>query len=226
MARAAFPKGSLAMRIRDELGELGELFQDADFDGLYPSRGELAWSPGRLALVSVMQFAEGLSDRQDAVRGRLPLGLELADPGFDHSVFTEFRDRLIAGEAAMRLLDRLQEAAAEHGLPKAGGRARTDSTIVLSAARQINGLVRLGETLRAALNSMAAHEPEWLVDWAPPVWFDRYAIRFEDTRFPKGRARPAPAPCTNKLPSERHLPILRKKMFSPWLACAARASNF
>ncbi len=84
VARASFPKGSLAMRIRDELGEL---FPDADFAGLYPSRGKSAWSPGRLALVSVMQFAEGLSDRQaaDAVRGRLDwkylLGLELADRG-------------------------------------------------------------------------------------------------------------------------------------------------
>ncbi|MEY9990493.1 transposase [Streptomyces sp. V4I8] len=192
VARAAFPKGSLAMRIRDELGEL---FSDADFAGLYPSRGKPAWSPGRLALVLVMQFAEGLSDRQaaDAVRGRLDwkylLGLELADPGFDHSVLTEFRDRLITGDAGIQLLDRVLEAAAEHGLLKAGGRARTDSTIVLSAARQINGLVRLGETLRAALNSVAAREPEWLAEWVPSDWFDRYAIRFEDTRLPKGRAK-------------------------------------
>ncbi|MFF8903536.1 IS1182 family transposase [Streptomyces olivaceoviridis] len=192
VARAAFPKGSLAIRIRDELGEL---FSDADFAGLYPSRGKPAWSPGRLALVSVMQFAEGLSDRQaaDAVRGRLDweclLGLELVDAGFDHSVLTEFRDRLIGGDAGTDLLGRVLEAAAERGLLKAGGRARTDSTIVLSAARQINGLVRLGETLRATLNSVAAREPEWLASWVPPDWFDRYAIRFEDTRLPKGKAK-------------------------------------
>ncbi|WP_405558115.1 IS1182 family transposase [Streptomyces canus] len=192
VARAAFPKGSLAIRIRDELGEL---FSDADFAGLYPSRGKPAWSPGRLALVSVMQFTEGLSDRQaaDAVRGRLDwkylLGLELTDPGFDHSVLTEFRDRLIAGDAGIDLLDRVLEAAAECGLLKAGGRARTDSTIVLSAARQINGLVRLGETLRATLNSVAAREPEWLASWAPADWFGRYAIRFEDTRLPKGKTK-------------------------------------
>lgn len=142
-----------------------------------------------------MQFAEGLSDRQaaDAVRGRLDwkylLGLELADSGFDHSVLTEFRDRLIEGDAGVRLLDRVLEEAEEHGLLKAGGRARTESTMVLSAARQINGLVRLGETLRAALNSVAAHAPEWLVHWAPAGWFDRYAIRFEDTRLPKGKAK-------------------------------------
>ncbi len=145
--------------------------------------------------MSVIQFAEDLSDRQaaDTVRGRLDwkylLGLELADSGFDHSVLTEFRDRLIAGDAGIRLLDRILEAAAEHGLLKARGHARTDSTIVLSAARQISGLVRLGETLRAALNSVAACEPEWLAGWAPSDWFERYAIRFEDTRLPKGKAR-------------------------------------
>lgn len=194
VARAAFPKGSLAMRIRDELGEL---FSDADFADLHPSRGKPAWSPGRLALVSVMQFAEGLSDRQaaDAVRGRLDwkylLGLELADPGFEYSVLTEFRDRLISGDAGIKLLDQVLQAAAKHGLLKAGGRARTDSTIVLAAARQINGLVRLGETLRAALNSVAAHEPEWLASWVSSDWFDRYAIRFEDTRLPKGKAKRA-----------------------------------
>ncbi|MBT2675071.1 IS5/IS1182 family transposase, partial [Streptomyces sp. ISL-14] len=60
---------------------------------------------------------------------------------------------------------------------------------MLSAARQINGLVRLGETLRAALNTVAAHEPQWLARWVPPDWFDRYAIRFEDTRLPKGKTK-------------------------------------
>ncbi|MFD6726459.1 transposase, partial [Streptomyces sp. NPDC060131] len=77
----------------------------------------------------------------------------------------------------------------ERGLLRAGGRARTDSTIVLSAARQINGLVRLGETLRAALNSVAAREAQWLAGWVPSEWFDRYAIRFEDARLPKGKTK-------------------------------------
>ncbi|MFF0587519.1 transposase [Streptomyces sp. NPDC003781] len=97
-----------------------------------------------------MQFAEGLSDRQaaDAVRGRLDwkylLGLELADPGFDHSVLTEFWDRLISGDAGINLLDQVLQAAAKHGLLKAGGRARTDSTIVAGcrAADQRLGAAR------------------------------------------------------------------------------------
>ncbi|GAA1909151.1 hypothetical protein GCM10009753_45710 [Streptantibioticus ferralitis] len=53
MARAAFPKGCLAMRF---LGELGVLFQDADFAAAFPTRGGPGLSPGMLALVSVMQF--------------------------------------------------------------------------------------------------------------------------------------------------------------------------
>lgn len=62
-------------------------------------------------LVSVLQFVEGLSDRQAAaaVRWRIDwkslLGLELTNPGFDHSVLSEFRDRLVADRAPRRLLD-------------------------------------------------------------------------------------------------------------------------
>jgi transposase len=70
VARAAFPKGCLAIRVRDALGEL---FEDVQFAELFAARGRPAVSPARLALVSVLQFAEGLSDRQaaDAVRGRI-----------------------------------------------------------------------------------------------------------------------------------------------------------
>ncbi|GAB1333297.1 hypothetical protein ACE1SV_76360 [Streptomyces sennicomposti] len=94
VARAAFPKGSLAIRVRDELGPL---FSDEQFAGLFPVRGKPAWSPGRLAMVLVLQFVEALTDRQaaEAVRARIDwkyaLGLELADAGFDFSVLSEFR---------------------------------------------------------------------------------------------------------------------------------------
>src|SRR5215216_2047729 len=104
VARAAFPKGCLAIRIRDALGEL---FDDGQFVGLFAVRGRPALSPARLALVLVLQFAEGLSDRQaaDAVRGRIDwkyaLGLELADTGFDASVLSEFRATLEALAAAV-----------------------------------------------------------------------------------------------------------------------------
>src|ERR687898_262427 len=119
VARAASPKGNPYLRLRDELGTI---FRDDDFADLYPERGQPALAPWRMALVTVMQFREGLSDRRaaDAVRGRIDwkylLGLELTDPGFDASVLCEFRARLLAGEADERLLEKLLERAKELGL--------------------------------------------------------------------------------------------------------------
>jgi transposase-like protein DUF772 len=87
LARAVFPAGCLAMRLRDELGEV---FSNADFTGAYPRRGGPALSPATLALVSVLQYAERLTDRQAAhaaaarIDWTYAVGLELADPGFDH----------------------------------------------------------------------------------------------------------------------------------------------
>lgn len=192
VARAAFPKGSLAIRVRDELGVL---FADEQFADLFPVRGKPAWSPGRLAMVLVLQFVEGSTDRQaaEAVRARIDwkfaLGLELADPGFDFSVLSEFRDRLVGGDAGRTVLDAVLVAAQERGLVAAGGKARTDSTRVLSSARELNWLELVGETLRAALNAVARAEPEWLRERAVPDWFKHYATRIEDSRFPKAHAK-------------------------------------
>ncbi|MER7001404.1 IS1182 family transposase [Streptomyces sp. NPDC000410] len=192
VARAAFPKGSLAIRVRDELGVL---FRDEEFAGLFPSRGKPAWSPGRLAFVLVWQFVEGLTDRQaaEAVRARIDvkyaLGLELDDPGFDYSVLSEFRDRLIAAEAGRQVLDGILAAARERGLLKTGGRARTDSTHVHAATRELNWLEQVTETLRSALNALAVAAPDWLVGVAEPDWFRHYATRAEDSRFPQARSK-------------------------------------
>ena len=108
IARAAFPKGTLAMQLRDTLGSV---FTDPMFAKLFPRCGQPAEAPGRLAVVTIFQFAENLSDRQaaEAVRGRIDwkyaLGLELTDPGFDYSVLCKFRARLLAGQEEERLLE-------------------------------------------------------------------------------------------------------------------------
>ncbi|MBT2490861.1 transposase [Streptomyces sp. ISL-96] len=123
VARAVFPKGCLAMRVRDVLGPH---FTDADFEELFPVRGRPAVSPARLALVSVLQFAEGLTDRQaaHAVRSRLDwkyaLSLELTDTGFDFSVLSEFRSRLVDGHARAGR-DEGSEPAGVRGRDSAGG---------------------------------------------------------------------------------------------------------
>src|SRR5919198_2216700 len=104
IAPAAFPQPTLAMHLRDTLGLL---YKDADFAALFPSRGQPAEAPWRLAVVTVLQFAEGLTDRQaaDAVRSRIDwkyaMGLELTDSGFDHTVLSEFRSRLVAGNSEL-----------------------------------------------------------------------------------------------------------------------------
>ncbi len=67
IARAACPKGTLAMRLRDALAEL---YQDEHFASLYLVEGQPAYEPWRLARVTVLQYAEGLTDRQAANAGR------------------------------------------------------------------------------------------------------------------------------------------------------------
>jgi transposase len=179
------------MRMRDELGTL---YEDHVFAHLFPALGQPAASPWRLALTTVMQFAEGLSDRQaaDAVRSRIDwkyaLSLELTDSGFDHTVLSEFRTRLVAGQAEQLLLETLLSQLQARGLLKARGCQRTDSTHVLAAIRVLNRLEHVGETLRHALNSLAVVAPDWLRAQAPPEWFDRYGRRVENYHLPKAAA--------------------------------------
>ena len=188
VAQAAFPKGTLCLRIADELGPI---FRDDQFAELFPTRGQPAASPARLAMASVLQYVEGLSDRQaaDAVRGRIDwkyaLGLELTDPGFDHTILSEFRSRLVNGQAEQQLLDTLLERCRELELIRERGRQRTDSTHVLAAVRVPNRLERVGETLRAALNDLAVMAPDWLQSLAPAEWYRRYGRRVENYHLPK-----------------------------------------
>ena len=188
IARAAFPRGNPYLLLRDRLGPV---FDDAGFADLYARRGQPGYTPWRLALVTLLQFREGLSDRQaaEAVQARIDwkylLALELADAGFDHSVLCEFRARLLDGGAAERLLARMLDAAHEAGLLKARGRQRTDSTHVLAAVRDLNRIELLAETLRAALNAIATAAPDWLRALASPEWPERYDRRVEDRRLPK-----------------------------------------
>lgn len=134
--------------------------------------------------MTVLQFAEGLSDRAaaDAVRARLDwkylLGLKLGDPGFDHSVLSRFRDRLVAGGADMLLLDALVDRCREAGLLHGRGDARTDATHVLSVARRLQRLELAGEAMRLALEAVAVAAPGWLAMHGDREWPARYARRF------------------------------------------------
>jgi len=190
VGHAAFPKGNPYMRMRDTLGPI---YTNPEFAPLFPKTGQPAHAPAQLALVTIMQFAEGLSDTQaaDAVRSRIDwkyaLALELTDPGFDASVLSEFRTRLLRGHAELLLFETMLTLFREQGLLKARGRQRTDSTHVLAAIQVLNRLECIGESLRHALNTLATVAPDWLRTWVPSTWFDRYGRRFENYRLPPGK---------------------------------------
>ena len=191
VARSSFPKGNLAMRIR---GELGEVYADARFAAAFGVRGRPGISPGQLMMASVLQFTGNLTDRQaaDAVRDRVSwkyaLGLELDDRGFDASVLSEFRSRLVAGDLVCLALDALLARLAGLGLVRAGGRQRTDSTHVLGAIRELNRLELAGETLRAALEALAAAAPGWLAGAIDESWQQVYGARIDDLHLPESQA--------------------------------------
>jgi transposase len=174
--RAAFPKGNLYTHLRDALGTI---YQDEVFADLYPGRGQPAYAPWRLALVTVFQFMENLTDRQaaDAVRARLDwkyvLSLELTDEGFDHSVLSEFRTRLVALTAEERFLEGVLDVCKERGYLHARGKQRTDSTHVLAKIRALNRAECVIETLRHALNVLAVVAPDWLRNQVQPDWLER-----------------------------------------------------
>ena len=189
VARAAFPKGSLPMRLRDGLGPW---YRDADFTGLREGGpGRPGLSPAQLMVVTVLQFTENLTDRQaaDAVRGRIDwkycLGLDLADSGFDFSVLSLFRARLLDQGAGRAPLDLLLARLKEAGLVAPGMRQRTDSTHVVARVRDLNRLELAGEAVRAALEAAAAAEPGWLAPVIDASWQRTYGRRICDLRLPK-----------------------------------------
>lgn len=163
ITHAAFPKGALFVRLRDELGPL---LLDQDFTQVYSGRGQPAVAPWRLTLITIMQFVENLSDRQaaDAVRGHL------------------------AQDNPLLMLDRLLARCQELGLLRSHGKLRTDSTHVLAAIRVMNRLELIVETMRALLNALATAAPAWVQQIAPEAWYDRYAHRAENYRLPKSEA--------------------------------------
>jgi transposase len=190
VARAAFPKGNRYMTMRDVLGVI---YTDAQFTDLYRPVGQHAEPPWRLALVTLMQFSENLTDRQaaDAVRGRIDwkyaLGLALTDPGVDFSVLSEFRTRLIAGAAEERLLSMLLTGWRNRGLLNDRGTQRTDSTHIVAAVRALNRLEIVGETLHATLHVLADLAPGWVREQVTAEWFLRYGKRFADDQLPKAK---------------------------------------
>ena len=180
-AKYAGRRVPLAVAVRDRLGQW---MADELFAAAFGARGRPGQPPSRLAVVTVLQMGEELTDREaaEAVRTRLDwqylLGLGLADPGFDHSVLSEFRGRVAAHELEEAVLDALLARLAADGLVKAGGKQRTDSTHVIAAVRALHMTELAGESVRAALEALAAACPDWLAArFCVPDWERRYGAR-------------------------------------------------
>ncbi|MFI9588618.1 IS1182 family transposase [Streptomyces sp. NPDC052236] len=190
VARASNPQGTTAMAIRDHLNGL---WSDEDFEEWYPRDGRPGLSPAQLATVSVLQFLMELSDRQaaESVRNRIDfkyaLGMELEDPGFHHSVLTDFRERLAVEGRADKLLDLALEKIRAVGLVRARGRQRTDSTHVLAAVRDLTRLELVTEAMRAALEELARRAPQELVGLVTEDWGKRYG---RSARLGKNPSKP------------------------------------
>jgi transposase len=195
--QAAFPKGNLYVALRAEFGALYDDYDDQFLADLYPLGGRpVEVAPWRLPLVLVMRYIEGLTDRPaaDAVRccmdWKYALSVDLTDPGFDFTLLHDFRCRLLAHEAAQRLLDTFLSACKARGWLKARGTQRSDSTHVLAAIRTLHRLECVLEAMHYALNQLSDVAPAWVCQQVPPAWYTRDGLRSDEARLPKDSSKP------------------------------------
>lgn len=192
LAKACCEKKNRLVTLRDAFGAL---FKQEDFADLYSWKGTVGIAPELLASVTVLQHAEKLSDSQAVtmvctrIDWKYLLGLPLNYAGFDSSVLSEFRDRLLSNGVAERLFDLPLRHMKELGLLQERGKQRTDSTHVLAAIRSLNRLELVGETLRHVLNQLAIVAPNWLTAWLPDEWLARYGSRIEEAKFPQAESQ-------------------------------------
>lgn len=190
VTRAAFPKGNLCMQIRDVLEVV---CTDARFEPLFLWRGRHAEAPWRLVLVMLLQFAEGLSDRQaaEAVRSRIDwkylLGLDLGDPGFNAALLSYFAANLSPRAAEQHFLDALLTACQVNNLPNGARRRSLESRRLIAESRFVNRLDRIAETFREALRAITMAAAEWINSWAPAEWHLRYGPLARAVLPPNGR---------------------------------------
>jgi transposase len=184
---------------------LSTFVSDATFADLYPAEGKPALSPALLAMVTLLQYWEGFSDRQalHMVVSRLDwkyaLHLDLAYAGFDHSVLCEFRQRLLAHNAQARVFDQLLNALRQAGLLSGKHMQRTDSLAVLAAVRQLSRLELAMETLRLALLALEAQAPDWLRATVPASWADTYGAWTQHERLVRAKGEAGRAEAEQRL---------------------------
>ena len=111
-------------------------------------------------------------------------------------MLSEFRAWLIAGSLELKILDLLLGRLKGLGLVKAGGMQRTDSTHVLARIRSLSRLELAGESVRAALEALAAAAPGWLASVIDASWQQVYGQRADDFRLPADESAARSWPCS------------------------------
>ena len=170
--------------------QLSEIISDRDYIDLYPLEGRAGISPALLAMVSCLQAIECVSDRAAArmvvirVDWKYALGLPLDYQGFDYSVLSEYRDRLVKHDATLRVFDKLLNKLRELGLVK-GRLQRTDSLAILGAVNVLNRLEMVIETVRVTLEAIARTNGKWLKENVPDSFMKPYIERAENARLVK-----------------------------------------
>lgn len=186
VALQIYPSGHLLRRLGEEYADV---LRDEDFSDLYSSTGQPALSPALLALVTVLQAMEHCSDRLAAemVRSRIDwkyaLHLPLEYPGFDPSVLCEFRQRLVRHQAQRRVFDAFLQRLKDRGFLSGRALQRTDSLAIVAAVRELSRLELVMETLRLALEAIAARDSLWLQRHVPVDWFSTYGAWTQGERL-------------------------------------------
>jgi transposase len=179
--------------------EYAELIKDEDFASMYSNTGQPAYSPARLSLVTVLQAMEHLSDRvalrmvRTRIDWKYARRLPLEDDGFDASVLSEFRSRLVNNQAERKFFDALLEKLKEKGMLKGRGLQRTDALTIVAATRELNRLELVMETMRLAIVSLVECDPKWVKENLPAPWLETYSEWIESERLvkdngPRGKA--------------------------------------
>ena len=116
-------------------------------------------------------------------------------------MLSEFRIRVAGRGLEEAALDALLGKLAEEGLVKARGKQRTDSTHVIAAARALRTTELAGESVRAAVEALAAACPDWLAArLCVSDWMRRYGSRVDSWHLPGSKAEressSSPSPAT------------------------------
>ena len=162
---------------------------EEEYADLYSTEGKPGISPIILAFISVFQYMEKLADRQAITSLRMRLDwkyamhLPLDYDGFDFSVLSEFRDRLIKGQAEGRVFEKLVDQIQEMGLIKEYGKQRTDSIAMLTKVRRLCRVETVVETLRLAIVAIVDTDRGWSEEIIPPSWEEKYGERFVRQRY-------------------------------------------